>query len=168
MTTVSTSIAEHHSIEILAPRGLDPEFVARLGVHSISNPAELPEEFADHRFAVTPALVIPWHSPTRGTLLQIRPDTPLSNDSGDPVKYAFPAGSEMVLNELRAVTEVDPEAPVLLAEGTFQSMTALKYAPKEVAVYGMSGCWSWRKGSTQVSIPDLPPSPRSGIEGRAR
>lgn len=153
--TLSVSIAEKHATEVLAPRGLDPDFVARLGVHSITTPAELPEEFASSKLAVVPALVIPWHSPTQGTLLQLRPDEPLSNGSGDPVKYVFPSGSAMVLNELRGVGEVAPDALVIIAEGSFQSMTALRYAPKDVAVYGMSGCWSWRKGETQVSIPDL-------------
>lgn len=161
MTTVATSIAEHHALNVLAPRGLDPDFVSRLGVYSIAGPDELPEELRDHPLAVPPALVIPWHSPTQGTVFQLRPDEPLDNAAGDPVKYLFPTGSVMVLNELRGVGDVAEDAPVLLAEGTFQSMTALKYAPKEFAVYGMSGCWSWRKGSTSVPINDL-----GVVEGR--
>jgi putative DNA primase/helicase len=161
VSSVTLSIAEHHVLDVLAPRGLDPEFVSKLGVYSIAKPDELPAEFAEHPLAIYPALVIPWHSPTQGTVLQLRPDVPLENRSGDPVKYLFPTGSVMVLNALRPVEEVDEGAPVILQEGTFQSMTCAKYAPKEFAVYGISGCWSWRNGDTSVPIGDL-----SVVEGR--
>ena len=154
-TDLAPAISEHHVTKILAPRGLDPDTVSRLGVYSISTPADLPEEFQEHPLATYPALVIPWHSPTQGTILQLRPDEPLANRAGDPVKYLFPTGSGSVLSGLRPIEEVNPDAPVLIAEGTFQSMCALKYAPKDFAVYGISGCWSWRNGDTSVPIGDL-------------
>lgn len=154
MSALSTSIAEHHAREVLAPRGLRPDSAAKRGVYSVTTEAELPEEFRDSKYAAVPALVFPWNSPTGSTVLQLRPDEPKENESGEPVKYVFPGGTDMVLNRL-----VEPSAandsPVLLCEGTMQSLAAAEYAPPGYAVYGLSGCWNWRKGETQVAIPDL-------------
>jgi hypothetical protein len=153
MTTAgTTAISRHHVEQVLAPRGLSEADAVRFGMRSVLEPGELPEEFSDHPLAVTPALVIPWRSPTGGILYQLRPDTPIESRKGNPVKYLFPNGSQMVLNR---IIEPAPDAPLLIVEGTFQSHVAAVYAPDGWAVYGLSGCWNWRNGETQTAIPDL-------------
>lgn len=155
MTTLARTITDDHARTILAPRGLRPDRVSALGVYSVTDPDELPEEFAGGRYVTIPGLVFPWNSPTGGTVLQYRPDEPVLNDSGDPVKYVFPSGTSMVLTMLRDEPSKAGDAPLLIQEGTMQSLAASIYAPDDWMVAGMSGCWSWRKGETQVAIPDL-------------
>lgn len=153
MGELARTISDTHALEVLAPRGLKPDKVSALGVYSVTSPAELPAEFQGSRYATIPGLVFPWNSPQEGVVLQYRPDEPVqSKETGHPVKYVFPGGSKMVLNRL---LDPAPDAPLLLQEGTCQSLAAALYAPRAWAVYGMSGCWSWRLGDTQVAIPDL-------------
>ncbi len=153
MPDLARTITDDHALSIFAPRGINPRTAQKFGVYSVTSPDELPEEFAGGRYVTIPGLVFTWQSPTGGAVLQYRPDEPIANDGGDPVKYVFPGGTQMVLNKL-----IDPaphDGPILLAEGTMQSIAAAQYAPRAWAVYGMSGCWSWRRGETQVAIPDL-------------
>lgn len=152
MSELARTITDEHAAKILLPRGLDPKKVGKFGVYSVTKAEELPAEFQGHRYANVPGLVFTWHSPTRGDLVQLRPDEPIANPRGDAVKYLFPTGSEMVLTRL---VDPAPDAPLLLAEGTCQSLAAALYAPNGWAVYGMSGCWNWRLGDTQTAIPDL-------------
>lgn len=146
------AIAQHHADEVLAPRGISAEQAEGFGVRSILTGDELPPEFHDHRYAKIPGLLFTWNSPLSGEVHQLRPDEPVLNPKQDPVKYVFGKGVEMVLNRLR---DPGPDSPVLLNEGTMQSIAAAIYAPEGWAVYGMSGCWNWRNGDTQVATPDL-------------
>lgn len=153
MPDLARTITDDHATRLLFPRALNPKEVSALGVYSVTTPEELPEEFARSKYATVPGLMFPWNSPTGGVVLQYRPDEPVTNDAGHPVKYVFPNGTLMVLNRIR-----DPkphDGPMLLAEGTMQSLAAAAYTHPAWAVYGMSGCWSWRHGETQVAIPDL-------------
>lgn len=145
------SISDHHEQEILLPRGITAAQAEGYGVRSIETEKDLPEEFRNSRYATVPGLLFPWHSPLAGTVWQYRPDSPVTNDHGDPVKYTFHAGQQMVLGKLRD----SGDGPVLLAEGTMQSLAAAIHSHDGWNVYGLSGCWSWRQGSTQVAIPDL-------------
>lgn len=153
MSELARTITDDHARAILLPRGIHPDKIAKLGVYSVTTPDELPEVFAGGRYVTIPGLVFTWHSPTGGDVLQYRPDEPIRSEGGDPVKYVFPGGSQMVLNRIRDKKPYD--GPMLLAEGTMQSLAASLYTHPEWAVYGMSGCWSWRRGETQVAIPDL-------------
>ena len=81
----------------------------------------------------------PWWDGNGTRLTQYRPDTPITTDTGQTIKYVFPKGSSMILNQLR-----DPGyGPVLICEGTKQQYAALSWAPDSFAVYGMAGCWCW-------------------------
>ena len=145
------SIADHHEQEILLPRGITAAQAEGFGVRSISTREELPEALQNSKYATVPGLLFPWNSPLQGVVLQYRPDEPVANPQGDPVKYLFPGGTQMVLNQLRETND----GPLLVQEGTMQSLAAAVYTHPGWSVYGMSGCWSWRKGETQVAIPDL-------------
>lgn len=54
--------------------------------------------------------------------------------------YYWTAGEDLHLNILR---DPGPDAPVLLAEGTKQSLAVASWAPPEYAVMGMPGCYGW-------------------------
>jgi hypothetical protein len=146
-------IAEHHEQQILLPRGLSAAQAETYGVRSILTEDELPEELRDSKYATVPGLLFTWRSPLSGEVLQYRPDEPALNPDGDPVKYLFRRDTTLVLNQLRDNDLRD--GPMLLAEGTLQSIAAAAYTHDGWAVYGMSGCWSWRKGDTTVATPDL-------------
>jgi putative DNA primase/helicase len=152
MGAIVKKISLAHLSKVLAPRGLGAE-IERFGVYSVESADELPDELRGSKYAVAPGLVFSWHSPTGEIIPQFRPDEPELNDAGDPVKYVFPGGSRMVLNVLKNSAETD--GPLLIAEGTMQSIAAALHAPSEYAVVGLSGCWNWRNGDTSVSISDL-------------
>ncbi|MGY1846877.1 phage/plasmid primase, P4 family [Blastococcus sp. SYSU DS1021] len=154
----SDKITAEHARDVFAPRGLTAADAERFGAYSVTAPEELPEEFRAGRFATIPGLVFPWRSPSGYAVLQYRPDEPVSNSDGVPVKYVFPIDSGMVLSRLR---DDDGIGPILLSEGTMQSIAAAVHAPREFAVYGLPGCWGWRDGGTSVAIPDL-----SVVDGR--
>lgn len=62
-------------------------------------------------------------------------------DAEDP-KYRWEAGKPLHFSEIR-----DPgqPGPVILAEGTKQSLAVASWAPPEYAVYGMAGCRAWAR-----------------------
>lgn len=144
-------ITEDHEQRILLPRGITAAQAEAFGVKSIAGREELPEELQGSQYATVPGLLFPWRSPLAGTVYQFRPDEPIANNDGDPVKYVFAQGAAMVLSQLR----MNADGPLLVQEGTMQSLAAAVYAHPGWSVCGMSGCWSWRKGETQVAIPDL-------------
>jgi DNA polymerase family A/Domain of unknown function (DUF3854) len=59
---------------------------------------------------------------------------------GDAGVYYWEPGQKLHLNILR---DPGPGAPVLLTEGTKQSLAVASWAPAEYAVYGMPGCYGW-------------------------
>lgn len=92
------------------------------------------------REAEPTGIVFPWNDGSLDEPLpQLRPDVPVMDEKGRPVKYRFPKGAKMILNRLRDCGD----GPALIVEGTKQQYTALSYAPEHFAVYGLSGCWNW-------------------------
>lgn len=67
---------------------------------------------------------------------QLRPDSP-----GDGPKYRFAKGATNFLNIVRD----DGTGPVLVVEGTKQTLAAASWAPAEYAIVGVSGCTMWHK-----------------------
>jgi P4 family phage/plasmid primase-like protien len=143
----SGTITEPHA-ELLAQSGIAAQFATDIGVRSAQTDADLPEALRAQPNAATPGVLFPWNSPSQGLVHQLRPDEPVTDGNGRPVKYVFPHGVGSVLNALR--TE---GSTMLLVEGTKQALVTAQYAPDDVAVYGMSGCWSW--STDQIPIEDL-------------
>lgn len=85
-------------------------------------------------------LQFPWSDGNGPVQWQSRPDVPLLDDEGEPMKYLFPSGARMAFNRLR---DGDGYERMILAEGTKQQYAVLSHAPKDTAVYGLSGCWAW-------------------------
>jgi putative DNA primase/helicase len=93
-------------------------------------------------------IVFPWKDGTGAVVRQQRPDAPRLDDEGRPIKYVFPKGAKVPFNKLR-----DPEGSerMILAEGTKQHHAVASYAPADMAVYGMSGCWGYRNADLAVA-----------------
>ena len=60
------------------------------------------------------------------------------------VKYRWNRGIEGKRLHFGAWRVPAGTGPVIIAEGTKQSLAIASWAPAEYAVYGMSGCWGWR------------------------
>lgn len=115
------TLSDQHR-QLLLDAAIKPEVISTSGIES------------------TPTgIAFPWWDGNGTRLVQYRPDNPPMNEQGKPIKYRFPAGSKMILNQLRETGF----GPVLICEGTKQQYAALSWAPENYSVYGMAGCWCW-------------------------
>lgn len=106
-------------------------------------------ESYDHPMHGT-GLRFPWSDGIGATVWQYRPDAPKRNDDGDLMKYVFPKGSQVPFNRLR---DGDTYRRLIIAEGTRQPYSVLSHAPADFAVYGMAGCWGFRKADLSATEP---------------
>ncbi len=93
-------------------------------------------------------LRFPWTDGVCPTVWQRRPDKPHVDDDGRAIKYVFPKGAKVPLNRLR---DGDDYSRLVIAEGTKQQYVVLSYAPADMAVYGMSGCWGFKYADLSVA-----------------
>jgi len=86
-------------------------------------------------------------SPTGRVLRQIRPDEPRLNAQGKPVKYETPAGERLVLPVPPGMQDrvMNQATKLLIVEGTKGHRAAAGYAPNDLAVVGVLGCWGWKR-----------------------
>jgi P4 family phage/plasmid primase-like protien len=131
----------------LESRALDVDFAVEHDVRPVLTAADLPGEFLGNPWAVVPGMLFPWVDPITGARTwQYRPDTPVQNDKGDPIKYVFPTDEHQNLGRVREARNGRTPAVSLIVEGTMQSLAAARYAPDDVAVYAIPGCWGWSSG----------------------
>jgi hypothetical protein len=132
-------------IAALTKRAITPEVAAAFGVIAVQTDADMPPGLPDYwteANGYVPGLLFPYRSPDGETVThQLRPDTPVVYD-GDTKKYVFEKDAPSILNVAR-VGEAD--APVLITEGTCQTIAASMYAPMGFNVYGIAGAQSWMK-----------------------
>lgn len=142
------------SVTTLTQRGMDTESAHRAGMKPALAVADLPEELAANPYAADalPGILIPWRDVTSGEAVwQFRPDAPLDNPDGDPVKYVFGRGVSIPVGLVRQGT--DPTGTVLLVEGTFQSIMAARYADPTVTVLSIAGCWNFSHDGIPNALP---------------
>lgn len=135
----------YNSSKILIDRALSVEFATSQGVFRAETDKDIPAEFHNHPYVTSPGWVFPRRGLNGEVINQFRPDSPLDNPEGKPVKYVFPLGSPMGLTELRELG-----GAALVVEGTCQSLAALRYASPSLSIYGIEGCWNWRNGSLKT------------------
>ena len=123
----------------------DPLIVAvalASGVVSVESPQDIPKSL---RWVPsgTPGLLF-WHQPLDGfePVPQLRPDVPDGN------KYVFPKGSGSFISinepmQERLSADTGRTNRILIVEGTKQMIFAATYAPDDVIVVGIPGCWSF-------------------------
>jgi DNA polymerase-1 len=137
------------SLAKLAHSGLDEDYARSMGVRPIATTADLPEEFQGFSLAATaPGMLFPW-SDGDTTVWQYRPDSPVENDKGDLVKYVFAEGRHQQFGLVRRA-ERSPQR-IAIVEGTLQSLVMARYAPDDVAVYAIPGCWGWSHNGMPAS-----------------
>ena len=108
-----------------------------------------PEVLASSGIESTPkGIRFPWTDGVCPVVWQSRPDQPMTDDEGKPVKYVFPKGARVPFNRLRDHAGL---TRMLIAEGTKQQYAVLSHAPADMAVYGMSGCWGFKHADLTVA-----------------
>lgn len=147
MTDLRISFSDEQ-VAALAARAISPETAWLAGVTSIRSDADLPDGAPGYwceENGYVPGLLFRYVSPDGETVaLQLRPDTPVVNEkTGDVMKYVFAPDSPSILHAARV--REDKDGPLLLTEGTCQTIAAAHYAPDGVEVYGIAGCQSWMK-----------------------
>ena len=133
--STSTPIIPTHAKSQFAD---DPKVIAAAiaqGCTSVDSVDELPDglKYLDK---MLPGLLFRHHSPDGGLIPQFRPDNP----KGGP-KYIFEKGAGSVLSINPMMTLDRPT--VAIVEGTKQAIFAAAYAPDDVLVVGIQGCWGW-------------------------
>jgi hypothetical protein len=110
---------------------------------------DLPPDLADYTFAV-PGTVFPLRTISGSVVHQIRRET----TSKVANKYLLPKDHPPVLTVHPTHAERVGAVPrILIVEGTKQAISASLYAPEDVLVAGIQGCWGW--SSDGVAIPQL-------------
>jgi P4 family phage/plasmid primase-like protien len=120
----------------LGRSGLDEDFVRTMGVRPVATAADLPLEFQGLNYAPTPGMLFPW-SDGDTTVWQYRPDTPVE----EGLKYVFAEGCHQPLGLVRRAERTPRRFAIV--EGTLQSLVMARYAPDDVEVYAIPGCWGW-------------------------
>jgi putative DNA primase/helicase len=138
MTTMSTAMFSEYHARQFALRGLTPLDVAQHGGMPCYVAGDLPEGAPKYWVEHLPGVVY-----RTGDSWQLKPDVPAApapGKPGEPAKYLFAPGGSAGLYEVL----VRPHRPrIVIVEGTHQAMAVAKYAPPDVSVYGLAGCWGW-------------------------
>ncbi len=146
--STQTSIAPHHAERQF---GDDPTIVSTAlaqGCESVSTVDELPDPLK-YLEKMLPGILFWHHSPDGQAVPQFRPDNPK-----DGPKYIFPKGVGSVLSIHPSMTTDRPTVAII--EGTKQTIFASAYAPDDVLVVGIQGCWGWSSdGQALASLDDL-------------
>jgi DNA polymerase-1 len=131
---------------LLEAAAITPEVAAAVGVHSATEPGQVPTEL--QAATPLPALIFPWRSPSGAVEYQARPDVPTADEAGRARKYLWRRGMTPVLGRVLEA----PDAPaVWIVEGTKQALAAASHAPEGVEVYGIGGCRMWMAGGTPIT-----------------
>ncbi|AMD42794.1 DNA primase [Streptomyces phage Xkcd426] len=123
--------------------------IAAAHMDMLTTSAITPEVIESSGIESTPkGIRFPWSDGVGPTVWQSRPDNPMTDDDGRPIKYVFPKGAKVPFNRLRDGADF---TRLLLVEGTKQQYAALSHAPADMAVYGMSGCWGFKHADLTVA-----------------
>ena len=142
MNQASPINAEHLKSQFADDLAVSAVAIA-LGCRSISTDDELPESLK-YLGEMRPGLLF-WHTAPSGKKTpQYRPDNPK-----DGHKYIFPKNSGSVLSVNPTMTAERPI--VVIVEGTKQMIFAAAYAPDDVRVVGIQGCWAWSSDGQAVA-----------------
>lgn len=130
------------SVAALQTSALSIEDAVRYGVRAVRHPDHVPEEI--DRYWVMglgrgPGMLFEWRDMER-TVVQFRPDTPVTDAKGKGHKYVLPKDCGTFLNHLR---EAEDGEPVLFVEGTKQGIAAAVWAPDGWGVVAVPGCNNW-------------------------
>ena len=143
----STQIQKRHAERQFAGDSTVIDMAISAGCTSVDKATELPDPIRYLKDQL-PGLLF-WHQPLGGgdKVPQFRPDTHIV----DGPKYIFPRDvgtvisiTPMMLDRLESDEAM--ACRVLIIEGTKQALFAAAYAPDDVIVVGIQGCWGWSVG----------------------
>lgn len=169
------TLSDEH-LNYLRSAAITADVAESAGVYTATEPEHLPPGLA-HWAPGLPGIVFPWLRASRpgavirerDILWQLRPDTPITVTADDGRverrKYLFPAKAEMAVNVHPLVWPLlsSPEAPILLVEGTKQTLAAVSaLTGGGIMVAGLSGCWGWKQRGAVLN--DMQAIPWKGRE----
>lgn len=137
------TLTENHKTELMQGSVINENRIQARGYQSITNPADLPDAFADYQRR--PGLLIPLRT-VNGKVesWQLKPDTPRTGGNGNPLKYESAARSRQVLDVPVSVHPLlkNPLLPLWITEGAKKVDSALCHGVG--CVIGMQGVYGWR------------------------
>jgi P4 family phage/plasmid primase-like protien len=142
------------SLAKLKHSGLDAEYALSKRVVPVASVDDLGTEFTWSQYLCpVPGMLFHWEHPTTGALIpQYRPDNPVTYPDGEPgPKYMFPEGQHQGLGLIRNSEASNPR--IAIVEGTLQGLSFARYAPADVTVYAIAGCWGWSQGEGDTHTP---------------
>jgi putative DNA primase/helicase len=119
---------------VLEAAAVSPEVAASYVASAVSVPDGCPGWWR-HRL---PGMLFRWSDGVRTEYQLAADDRETFADS----KYVFRDKPDPLLNRVR---DPAPGEPLLLVEGTKQTLCAASVAPAQTGVWGMAGCWGWSK-----------------------
>ena len=146
--STQANITPHHAELQFADDPLVIATAVAQGCESVTTVDELPDSLK-YLEKLLPGILFWHHSPDGQEVPQFRPDNPK-----DGPKYIFPKGSGSVLSIHPSMTKDRPTVAII--EGTKQTIFASAYAPDDVMVVGIQGCWGWSSdGQALASLDEI-------------
>ncbi len=143
---------------MLAASGVCPDVAAERGYQSITVKARLKALGFSEKQQIVPTLLVPIHSVFGGVALNHhRPDEPrISDKTGKPCKYEFPAGSRMAIDVHPSLLERirNPRVPLFITEGVKKADSAISLG---LCCIALIGTWNWRgtnERGGKTALPD--------------
>lgn len=134
-------LTEAHK-EILAASAIDIELATTCGIHSITEPNQLPDNLRSYAERGL-GIAFPWTDYLTGeTTIQVRLDTPLGLGTKMETKYIWPKGVTQKLASIHYPTGY-PNPPILLIEGYKQAMAVYSTLGQDdpFEIVAMAGCY---------------------------
>lgn len=142
--TDAASVFTEEAAEYLNAHAVDLEHAASLGVRSVTQIEDVPEEFARYGADVLPAILLPWTDPAGREQPQLKVlAKPLPTWLEDAEGYVCRSREQGYQPPFWELRKGRTDGPVLICAGSKQCLVAARYAPEEYSVYGIAGCTSW-------------------------
>lgn len=134
-----------HAAALLTASAIPPERWAEFGISLVTRREHVPDCIDREFWVKGPGLLFQWPLDDGRSVPQFRPFVPVKDEKGEEQKYIFPPkGPHNPGSFTSPLREPEGGSPVLLVEGTKQSLAARAWAPQGWGVRGTPGCWSWR------------------------
>jgi len=133
-------------VDYLEAHAITGSWAEETGIWSAITADDLPPDLAEFVYAV-PGIVYPLRSVDGSVVHQIRRDT-VPEGSG---KYLLPKDHGPVITVHPKIADrIGHGNRIVIVEGTKQALVASLYAPDDVVIVGIQGCWGWSAQDTPV------------------
>ncbi len=136
-------LSPEHREELEKGSGIIDLIIRKRGYRSITNPDDLPKEFASYQRRS--GLLIPIHTVnSKVECWQLKPDSPRTDKDGKPLKYETAAGARQVIDvppHTKGALD-NPTVPLWITEGA-KKVDSGSTQGLGVTI-GLQGVWGWR------------------------